>query len=382
MYDVVVIGQGLSGMLSAIWAREEGCRTALVTTGAGKIMQSTGVMDLIPGSDGNLNEWMGIYHLGSWQQSRLNDAIWKFKTLMNRLGYPYKGEPQDLIPIVTGSGRIKHTALYPETISPVTEEGSAVVVGFNELTDFQPLFIRKNLQKERPLLSIDSIRIHLGKYSQRLMTQLDAARLLDQRDIRTDCIGQIKKQMAQKQIGRPDLFIFPASLGEDEWRETVGQFHSELGAKVTEAPGMPPNATAIRLNDRLKREAIRSGVRFYADTTVVGANMDGEEIKSLRIKTSGRVSNLSGKQFILATGGVLGGGFEITPEGIKESALHLETDSSGVMARFPVNLYPVGASRGVQMICHGIVGGAYTLLSTYEAVCGLRQSVTGGVGNA
>lgn len=381
MYDVVVIGQGLSGMLSAIWAREEGCRTALVTSGAGKIMQSTGVIDLIPGSDGKLKEWMNLYHVGPRQKSQFIDAIEKFKKLMQRLGYPYKGDAQNLIPMVTGSGHIKNTALYPETLSPVPERGRVVVVGFDELTDFQPLFIRKNLQKERPLLSVDSIKIHLGKHSQRMMTQLDTARLLDQEEIRRSCISQIKELMAEKNIGRPDLFIFPASLGEVEWEETIGQFSDELGANVTEAPGMPPNATAIRLNDRLKREAVRSGVRFYADTTVVGANMDGEEIKSLRIKTANRIADLGGERFILATGGILGGGFEVTPEGIKETALHLETDSSGKMIHLPVNLYPVGASRAARVTRHGIVGGAYTLLSSYETVCGLQQSIVGGIGN-
>ncbi|WP_332238990.1 FAD-binding protein [Sporolactobacillus sp. KGMB 08714] len=381
MYDVVVIGQGLSGLLSAIWAREEGRRTALVAAGAGKIMQSTGVIDLIPGSDGKLKEWTEHYHVGPRQQLQLAEAVGKFQKLMNRLGYPYTGDIEDPAPIVTGSGRVKRTALYPQTVVPVPDRGSAIVVGFDELADFQPFFVRENLRRERPQLSVESIRIHLGMHSQRLMTQLDAARLLDRKDIREDCIRQIKRQMAQKHIGRPDLFIFPASLGENRWEETIGQFHIELGARVTEAPGLPPNATAVRLYERLKRAAVRSGVRFYSDTTVVGASIDGEAIKSVKIKTPGRVSELSGEYFILATGGILGGGLEVTSQGIKECALHLETDASGKAVRPPINLHPAGASRGERTAGPGIVGGAYTLLSSYEAVSGLRRSVAGGVEN-
>lgn len=33
MYDVVVVGQGLTGMLTAIWGRKQGQRVALVSSG-------------------------------------------------------------------------------------------------------------------------------------------------------------------------------------------------------------------------------------------------------------------------------------------------------------------------------------------------------------
>lgn len=382
MYDVVVIGQGLSGMLSAIWAKEQGYRTALVAAGTGKIVQSTGVIDLIPGSDGGLKEWMELYQLESIQKSQLMDAMEKFKALMNRLGYPYKGDLENLISMVTGSGHIKRTALYPATISPIPERGQVVIVGFHEVTDFQPTYVKGNLQKARPHLWMEAIKVKLGIRSQRTMTQLDAARLLDQKEIRDHCINQIKQLMVEKNMSQPDLFIFPASLGVDNWRETIKHFSFELGGKVTEAPGMPPNATAIRLNDRLKKEAIQLGVRFYADTTVVGSNLDGDEMKSLRIKTANQTTDLSGKQFILATGGVLGGGLEVTSEGIRETALHLEVNDFGELIHTPANLYPVGASRGTRVTHHGIAGGAYSILSSYETICGLQQSVLGGTRSA
>lgn len=380
MYDVVVVGQGLSGMLSAIWAREQGYRTALVATGTGKIMQATGVMDLLPGSDGGLKEWMEFYQV---DKSQLKGAIHKFNALTERIGYPYMGDIENLITIVTGSGHVKKTALYPMTISPLPEHGHVVIVGFHEVLDFQPDFIKGNLQKARPNLSVDAMKIKLGKHSQRTMTQLDAARLLDLRETRDYCIKQIKSLMLEKNISKPDLFVFPASLGVENWQELIQYISTELVTEITEAPGMPPNTTAIRLNERLKKEAVKLGVRFYADTTVMGCKTEGNQIKSLSIKTANQLTDISGKKFILATGGILGGGLEVIPTGVKETALNLEVDENGAFLHCPTNLYPVGASKGTSVTLNGITGGVYSIVSSYETVVGRlhQESIMGGTYN-
>lgn len=376
MYDVVVIGQGLSGMLAAVWAREEGKRTAMIMSGAGKLMQATGVLDLIPGSRGTLSEWMQVH---SENTAEVLQAVEKFKVLTRELGYPYNGDVRKLVPVVTGSGHIKMTALYPATVTPVPERGHAVVVGFCELPDFQPLFISRNLQKERPLMAVDTIRIQIGAESERVMTQLDAARLLDQKDVRDRCLRQISQQLADKGISQADFFVFPSSLGNEAWAQTLKQFSETLGAKVTEAPGMPPNATAIRLNDRLKLKAIRSGVRLYADTTVFGADMEQNHIRSVSVRMANRTTDVAGRQFILATGGILGGGLEVTPDGIRETALHLETDTDGRPVNPPDNLFLAGASGGEQLTRHGIAGGICSLVSSYESVFGVRKAIAGGM---
>lgn len=383
MYDVVVIGQGLSGMLAAIWTKEQGYNTALVASGTGKILQSTGVIDLIPGKDGTLKDWMELFELRTLTKSQIQLAIDKFKMLTKRLDYPYKGYFESPAPIITGSGHIKMTALYPYTIKPVPSEGHVVIVGFKEITDFQPAFIKGILQQERPALTIDTISIQLGKQAQRTMTQLDAARLLDQKEMRNHCIQQMKKQLAEQGIHQADLFVFPASLGVSQWKETIDAFSAELGGNVTEAPGMPPNATAIRLHEALKKEATKMGIRFYADTTVVGCHLSGEKVQSLKIRASNQqISELAGRHFILATGGILGGGLEITSQGIKETALGIPVNEYGELVHYPNNLFTLGGSNGTRFTQFGITGGMYSIINSYETTCKLQQTVLGGVGSA
>lgn len=358
MYDVVVVGQGLTGLLSAIWLREQGNQVALVSQGTGKILQSTGLMDVAPG--------MGEKENSMAKESSAVAATEKFKSLLNKLGNPYQGQLKKPVPIVTGSGYVKWTNLYPQTITPIPEKGRVIIVGFQEIADFRPIYVKGNLQKERPDLQIETMTVRLGSGSLRTMTQLDAARALEKEDVRLSVCKQIKREMAEQQIDVSQLFVFPASLGVNSWETVLQDLEESLGAAVTEAPGMPPNATAVRLYEALKKEAVRRGVRFYIDTQVQGCHVEQKRVKSLTIKTANRITELSGLNYIIASGGVLGGGLEVTSSGLKDQVLGLEVDEFGQYTDCPQNVFPAGACQGTNVTRYGITGGVFSLLSSYE----------------
>lgn len=362
MYDSVVIGQGLSGLLAAIWAAEQGKKVALVAKGTGKILQSSGVMELYP-----------LKRENKISKGMMEEAVQKFKKLTNELGYPYSGNANKSIPIVTGAGYIKNTNLFPHTVKPIPNEGHIVIVGFHEIMDFQPNYVKGNLQTERPNLKIDTLTVRLEKGSLRTMTQLDGARLLDFPETRKTIIEQIQKKMSEGNIPTPDLFIFPASLGMKNWQAVLTEFKNALSSEVTEAPGMPPNTTAIRLHELLLKEAIKRGIRFYSDTVVIGCELKNQRVTSIIIKNNTRTTELQGTQFIIASGGVLGGGMEVTATGIKDHTLHLEVDAFGRYTQCPVNVYPIGASRGTKETEHGITGGLYSILSSYESFLAIQE---------
>jgi len=363
MYDIVVIGQGLTGLLSAIWAKDDHNKVALISSGTGKIIQSTGVMELYTECD----------HKDAMV------AIDQFKLLMEKLECEYFGNIDNHVSIVTGSGHIKETMLYPGTITPIADQASVVIVGFKELPDFKPEYMKGNLIKDRPQLKADTLNISLGKKSQRTMTQLDAARLLEEKDTRTYVIKQIKDNMKDLQIPQPSLFIFPASLGVEKWKEVSEHLRDSLGSQVTEAPGMPPNATAIRLFETLKKEAIKRGIRFYSDTQVIAGTLSENELTSVTIKNSSRTSIVKGRHYINATGGVLGGGLEVTVDGLVDKVFSLEVNPFGKYMTCPKNLFPVGASEGVHVTNYGITGAVYSILKSYHTIFGTVKGIERGV---
>lgn len=359
MYDVVVVGQGLTGLLSAIWARERGYHVALVSQGTGKILQSTGLLDVSPGRGEKENTMA--------QEGTAAAASKKFKALMKRLGYPYHGKLDKPVPVVTGSGYVKWTSFYPETIKPVPEKGNVVIAGFQEIVDFKAVYVKENLQKERPELNVEAVTVCLKKHSSRTMTQFDAARVLEQKEVRLRVIEQIRNEMTRQNISQPRLMVLPAALGVNRWKDVVREFEELLDVRVTEAPGMPPNASAVRLYEVLKKEAIRLGVRFYLDTQVAGCHVEENLVKSLKIKTTNRMTEITGLNYIIASGGILGGGIEVTSAGLKDRVLGLEVDEFGQYTNCPQNVFPAGASQGTKVTRYGITGGIFSVLSSYKA---------------
>ncbi|KXG44057.1 FAD-binding protein [Tepidibacillus decaturensis] len=368
MYNVVVIGQGLTGMLSAIWAKEEGASVALVSQGTGKIIQSTGVMDIFPGSDAGMSELIREYQIKDWNPLLVESGIDRFKELMSRLGNPYQGKIEQPVEIVTGSGFLKSTALYPITVAPIPHRGHVVVVGFQEITDFQHTYVAENLASERSELTIDHFSISLGQRSLRTMTQLDAARLLEQEVVRKQVISKIKAKMKELLIRKPDLIILPSVLGVMNWKTVWSDFKTELDTIITEAVGMPPNATAIRLQEQLQKEMIRLGVRQYANSKVVDSHRVNQWIESVMARNTHNTIEVKGKSFVLATGGILGGGLEQLLSGVTETALGLEVDEQGNLVNPYKNLFLVGAAQGIGVTKYGITGGIFSILSSYESV--------------
>lgn len=382
MYDLVIIGQGMTGMLSAIWGKEQGYNVALASTGTGKIMQSTGLFDLLPGKAGTFADFANQRNLSPSSRIQTEKAVERFQELMTRLGYPYHGNIDKSVPVVTSSGYLKFPALYPETIRSIPDTGRIVVVGFKEISDFSPKYLKGNLEKARPALQIDTLSVSFGKSAGRTMTQLDAARLLDQKTIRTTVMKQIIEGLKAKNIKHADLFVFPASLGVSNWREVIHEWQAELGAPITEAPGMPPNATAIRLHDVLRKEAVKQGVRFYFDTKVIGSESKGNQIRALKVQNNSSHNELAGKHYIIATGGILGGGLILSDSGYQETVLGLDVDENGSYVRCPNNVYPVGAALGTHYTNYGITGGIFSILSSYETIEKIHQVSLGGVQNA
>ena len=231
-------------------------------------------------------------------------------------------------------------------------------------------------------MKIDAIKVRLGAKSLRTLTQNDAARLLDRREIRERVIEQIKTKMAEQNIEQPRLFIFPASLGIENWKEVVQHFHESLGTPVTEAPGMPPNATAVRLYGALKKEATKLGIRFYLDTQVQGSKIENNKVSYLNIKNNGKTVPLKGQHFVNAGGGVLGGGLVVTHKGLKDSVFGLDVDENGEYKACPENVALVGASHGKKVLKYGITGGIFSIQSSYECCMKLEKSLTGGIVHA
>lgn len=346
MYDTVVIGQGLTGLLTAIYAKQNGQKTALVTKGTGKLLQSTGVMDFIPGKQADIRQWAEHVNY-TVNTDRLQSAVNRFRSLMNEINLPYRGSLSENVPLITGAGYLKWTALYPEVMKPVPANGTVVIIGFDELTDFVPEYVKANLVSERPKLNIHTVRLEKNASFERPVSQVDIAYRMDGAHERKQILSELKEQISFQCKDKVDLIVFPSVLGIRQHACVLEEAESVLNAPVTEAPGLPPNASALRLFQRLRQHAIRTGVRFYENSEVTGFDLQGDQVTSIRTLANGKTHQIKGKSFISAAG--------------HRSLLEIVEGRSRNKTK---NYWNAGVFPDEVPLQYGLIGGMYAILES------------------
>lgn len=116
----------------------------------------------------------------------------------------------------------------------------------------------------------------------------------------------------------------PAILGLHEHHTVMATLARELAAPIFEIPTLPPSVPGIRLTNALRRHLATQGVRVEVGMEVIGSHLEEGRVAWVETATSARPLKHRATTFLLATGGVLGGGFTSDHNGrFWETIFHL-----------------------------------------------------------
>jgi glycerol-3-phosphate dehydrogenase subunit B len=153
-----------------------------------------------------------------------------------------------------------------------------------------------------------------------------------------DPVQHRKLGRALKPLVRPGERVgFPAILGLEAHDAVRAELEAVTGAAVFEIPTLPPSVPGIRLYQTLRRLLQRAGVRIETNMEVAGFQSDagrtgngagqgrpGATVEWVETATATRPLRHRARAYVLATGGVLGGGFASAHDGrIWESVFNL-----------------------------------------------------------
>ena len=183
------------------------------------------------------------------------------------------------------------------------------------MRDFYPALIAENLAKQG--------------FAARA-TLLPFGLLSDRRDINTIQLATALDDMARAarlaeavgDVVEPGERVgLPAILGLDAHAAVLETLQRTVDAPIFEIPTLPPSVPGVRLFKALRAELERLDVRVEAGMDVIGAEIvlnddDGSpRIAWVTSETSARPLRHHAANFVLATGGILGGGFDSDPAG-------------------------------------------------------------------
>ena len=316
MRDLIVIGAGLTGLMSAYTAAQAGLKVKIVSKGLGALHWSAGTIDVL-GYAGEqtpverplqmiqeLVEAHPQHPYALLNEAGLKDALQTFSSLTREIGLPYlnSGDVNVCLPSPVGAGRLAFLAPQAQITGDLSRPQPILVVGFRGMRDFFPELIAENLTKQ-------------GHPSRAVFLPLDL--ITDRHDSNTvqlanglDDPARYKALAAElkKLVQRGERIGLPAILGVAQHADVMKELQSATGAAVFEIPTLPPSVPGFRLMAALRRKVEALGVRVEVNMEVKGFHVENGRIASIETDASARPLKHRAEKYLLATGGILGGG--------------------------------------------------------------------------
>lgn len=339
MDDILVIGGGPAGLFSAWLAHRRGAGVRVLATGIGTTHVMPGWIGVLD-TDGDLSsalaEWIDL------QQGRfdsgvsaaphpyaltgldaLRAGIAALQELCEPAGLRLVGGFERNLRLPTALGAIIPAAFAPESFAAgdLNRPGPMLIAGPAGWRDFYPALCAANLRRqgiEAEACTFDLPELAAVKFDN-LSTGL--AHLFDRDSVRERVAAQIKARLNDTTAQEGCRIGMPAVLGLDNYPGAWRHLQDLIGVPVFEIPTLPPTVPGIRLYNIFKNALARAGVQFLLNMPVgrglwepSGSDVEGARsgvITGVAVPVAGsavRERIYRAHDFILATGGLYGGG--------------------------------------------------------------------------
>ncbi len=318
MIDLIVIGAGLSGLTAALTAAEAGLRVKVVSKGLNALHWSAATLDLLgytpPRSTPIREPWATLPRLSldhPYQVAgaeRVAAGVQRFLGWTTAAGLPYVGGTVEgenfMLPSPVGAMRPVYLAPQGQRGGDLSSEQPLLIAGFDGARDFYPHLLAEHLVQQghaarAVVLPTSLITQRRDANTVQLAAELDKAE------------NHNRLGAALKAAAKPGERIgLPAILGLNDHARTMAALAKTAGAPVFEIPTLPPSVPGLRLTAALRRLLDGHNVRVEVGMEVIGFHAENGAVKWVETSTSARPLRHAAAAFVLATGGVLGGGFE------------------------------------------------------------------------
>jgi len=327
--DLLVIGAGLAGLMTAYQAASRGQKVRVIAKGWGATHWHSGCIDVLgyypvdaTGPVVDLKTAVSQLIADNSKHSNahpyalvgldgLQAALESLQALCAEAGYPLHGslETNWLLPSATGTFR--PTCLAPETMiaGDLHRDDPMLLVGFKQMPDFYPNIVAGNLNKQGKQASYVMLNLPMLA-NRRFNNAVLTARMMEQADLRTELVTALKPH-----LGEAARIGFPAFLGLHQAMMVKDALEQAFGRPVFEIPSLPPSVPGMRLHQILKQAIEQHGSFVYDGMEALRAEHENGRITAVLTEAAARPRRHRFEKYVLATGGILGGGITTNIDG-------------------------------------------------------------------
>lgn len=323
MWDGIIIGGGLAGLVAGIRASERGKRILMIAEGTGSLSSSSGALDIGPIPSLACVEKHPYSFL---DEQKIQAGVQYFRALMPE----YEECGEEPFSVLTPLGSCRTADLVPPGLkAEVLARSKEIVIAAPEgMKDFFPSVIKDNLEKEFPQSRVEIYPFQVSAFARWQRGGIPINGLEFARFWRTEegmeALKKLLYTLAQNmgaQMGKESAVVFPglSRVFSRPLQELLAQFPFP----IVEMTDIPPTFGGEILYDTLKRKFKDFGGEIILGSGVRKVDTQGKISQQVWVRSKGRDTSYQAKEFVLATGGIFGGGIEATPEGVEEKVLGL-----------------------------------------------------------
>ncbi len=345
---VLVVGMGMAGLMAAYTAAKQHKNVTLLGTGLGALSIASGCIDIL-GYMQNENDatsmkavqnpWDALSNLPTNHPysiigaSAVEQSLKSMQELCAEQGAEFLCQEQQNTLVPTIIGTLKPTYVYPSASNsaPLFAAKRVLVASVDAIRDCHPHLIVQQLQKYPALKHVEfstaSLTSHFGA-AHRAVSPLDVARYVDSAEgfaWLTQALQPLAKDV--------DAVLLPPILGTRVKKDVVSpwkQLQESLGCAVVEMLSLPPGVGGNRLATLMLKAVRKLGVRIIENATITAADIQNGRCLALIAHGEGVEHRYEAEQFILATGGILGGGITTKPNQAYETILGIALKTPSV----------------------------------------------------
>jgi len=273
--DLTIIGCGLSGMAAAFFAAEKGFSVAQAGVSGGLIF-ATGLLDLMgthPVENARRWEdpWAAIdavsndipdHPYARMDPNVIKESLAKVVSFLEKNNLAYVKNGNHNSELMTLLGTTKFSYYVPQTmwegVLALKEKRPCLIVGFEELKDFNAAQISKRLMGQWPGLRWKNIRLANSLNASPLVAGDILARDMETADSVENLVHLIRPHLKDAEsVG------LPAVLGMKRPHEIIETLSRELGVKIFEIPTTPLSVPGLRLNEVFTQGLAERGVKLF-----------------------------------------------------------------------------------------------------------------------
>ena len=343
IYDCLIIGGGLAGLICGIKCVSDGLRTAIISGGMNSLHFSSGSIDIAGyTSRGEVIKKPFEYLKTELKENEehpyaktgipgIRGSIGFLTEILSGQGINLNHNNEFNHFHITTLGTLKPTYLSQESVfsTELTEivksQKKIAILNFKGFRDYYPDQTAANLKKNALFKEAEII---LGDISLPYYTNteknlhefrsIDLARIFETERYLPRIAEEIKKASAGASI-----VSLPAFIGINNYKTIRKKLESLTGKFIYEIPSLPPSILGLRLDHALKNSFINLGGEYIAGDRVVSGAIRNSQVEFLTTKNSGSIP-LKSRFYVLTTGSFFSGGLSAGFDSISEPVFGLK----------------------------------------------------------